>query len=196
MAAAAGGPDDWVEEAFAGGYYYELWRRVGRSGGDALALRAVDERDALIVVAGGRFAYVVARATAPQALGDEYASTAAYVDAALAQKRRGDAEAMLGLEAGWGARRRGGPAWREGCARSSGVAFRVVESAATASGAAAGGEVGATSVACFSLVTVSAASRCHGGRRRLRRGATRASRPRRRGSDARRRARAARSVRR
>jgi len=130
------GPDDWVEEAFAGGYYYELWRRVGRSGGAALALRAVDERDALIVIAGGRFAYVVGRATAPQALGDEYASTAAYVDAALAQQRRGDAEAMLGLEAGWGlaagawAVEAALQPWREGSALSevvSGVEFRVVE---------------------------------------------------------------------
>ena len=130
------GPDEWVEEAFAGGYYYELWRRVGRRGGDALALRAIDERDALVVVAGGRFAYVVARATAPQALGEEYASNAAYVDAALAQQRRGDAEAMLGLEAGWGlaagawAVEAALQPWREGCALSevvSGVAFRVVE---------------------------------------------------------------------
>ena len=91
-----GGVRRWVP------YYYELWRRVGRRGDEALALRAVAPRDALIVIAGGRFAYVVARATAPQALGDEHASNAAYVDAALAQHRRGDAEAMLGLEAGWG----------------------------------------------------------------------------------------------
>ena len=130
------GPDDWVEEAFAGGYYYELWRRVGRSGGEALALRADGERDALIVIAGGRFAYVVARATSPRSLGEEYASTAAYVDAALAQKRRGDAEAMLGLEAGWGlaagawAVEAALQPWCEGRALSevvSGVAFWVAE---------------------------------------------------------------------
>ena len=132
------GPDDWAEEAFAGDppYYYELWRRVGRRGDEALALRAAGPRDALIVIAGGRFAYVVARATAPQALGEEYASNAAYVDAALAQQRRGDAEAMLSLEAGWGlaagawAVEAALQPWREGSALSeavSGVAFRVAE---------------------------------------------------------------------
>ena len=130
------GPDDWVEEAFAGGYYYELWRRVGRRGDEALALRAAGPRDALIVIAGGRFAYVVGRATAPQSLGGEYASNAAYVDAALAQKRRGDAEAMLGLEAGWGAAAGAWAVeaalqpWREGCALSevvSGLTFGVAE---------------------------------------------------------------------
>ena len=77
-----------------------------------------------------------ARATAPQALGDERASKAAYVDAALAQQRRGDAEAMLGLEAGWGlaagawAVEAALQPWRAGSALSevvSGVEFRVVE---------------------------------------------------------------------
>ena len=88
-----------------------------------------------------------ARATAPQALGEEYASTAAYVDAALAQQRRGDAEAMLGLEAGWGlaagawAVEAALQPWREGRALSevvSGVAFRVVERGDGVFGAAAG----------------------------------------------------------
>ena len=87
-------------------------------------------------MAGGRFAYVVARATPPQSLGEEHASNAAYVDAALAANRRGDAEAMLGLEAGWGlaagvwAVEAALQPWREGSALSevvSGLTFGVAE---------------------------------------------------------------------
>ena len=61
---------------------------------------------------------------------------AAYIDAALAQKRRGDAEAMLSLEAGWGlaagawAVEAALQPWREGSALSevvSGLTFGVAE---------------------------------------------------------------------
>ena len=91
---------------FGQSYYVELWRRTSRAKTwiRAVALRSAGDRDAVVVVAGDRFAYAVARPpSAPfEPLAEPRANLARAVDAALEAGRRRDATALLALEAGAG----------------------------------------------------------------------------------------------
>lgn len=118
------GVDEWLELAFADGqdgapYYHEKWvRRAGGATEPALVLRACGgdggaagggARDAMLVVVGDYFAYVVERPVAAAQLAPLGGSLAAVVDAAVAGGERALAEACISMEAGHGRVSRG---WR------------------------------------------------------------------------------------
>ena len=87
---------------FGQSYYSELWRRLGTPDAGAVALRSAGHRDAVVVVAGGCFAYAVAWPAAPAPAGEDAAHVAAAVDAALAAGDVAGARGLLSLEAGAG----------------------------------------------------------------------------------------------
>ena len=75
---------------------------MGTSGAGAVALRSAGPRDAVLVVAGGCFAYAVARPAAPAPAGEDAPHVAAAVDSALAAGDVAGARGLLSLEAGAG----------------------------------------------------------------------------------------------
>ncbi|KOO30727.1 hypothetical protein Ctob_007002, partial [Chrysochromulina tobinii] len=107
--------DVWDELSFAhdehgAPYYYEKWsRHPDGYGTPSLALRAAPgtARDALLVVCGDHFAYVVSRPIHTAELSPYGRSLAEVVDEALARGARDVAEACLLLEAGHGRRSSG-----------------------------------------------------------------------------------------
>ena len=118
----AGAVDDWQELSFASTddgapYYHERWvRHPGGGGAATLALRARGgtgagaaaaaeggpPRDALVVVVGDHFGYVVSRPIGHAALAALGGSLAAAVDEAIARGERAVAEQAISLEAGHG----------------------------------------------------------------------------------------------
>ena len=119
---ASGTTDEWLELSVAddeGGapYYFERWSRYPGGSEDAgaprgsLSLRACQgaseaahspPRDALIVVVGDHFNYVVARPVPWEVLPKYGRSLTEVVDTAIARGERGVAEACVLLEAGHG----------------------------------------------------------------------------------------------
>ena len=120
-AAQAGGMvvDDWQELSYAFDddgepYYFERWRRYpggSEASGVPLALRAsvtpseaahTPPRDAIVVIVGDHFNYVVARPLPWSTLLPYGQTTASVVDAAIESGQREVAEAVVLLEAGHG----------------------------------------------------------------------------------------------
>ncbi len=107
--------DAWLELSYANDdsgapYYHETWvRRADGQGTPSLALRAAPgtARDALLVLSGDHFAYVVARPVEAAELSSYGRSLAEVVDTALARGARHVAEACVLLEAGHGRRSSG-----------------------------------------------------------------------------------------
>ena len=124
---AAGRCDDWQELSYASDehsapYYLERWtRRTGGEGRPSLALRAcsapggavgdsaAQQRDAMVVVVGDHFAYVLARPIEVTALTSLGRTLTSVVDEAIECGERHTAEACVLLEAGYG---RVGAGWR------------------------------------------------------------------------------------
>lgn len=107
--------DDWEELAYADDeqgqpYYYERWVRAAGGGAQpSLALRAVQpslsgspSRDALLLVVGGYFSYVVARPIEHSALSSYGKALFAVVDEAILRGDRHIAEQCLLQESGYG----------------------------------------------------------------------------------------------